>query len=132
MGLLTRFPSILSGLCTGFIVGYPTLSHVQTLPNSTSLAVYESEFDIIVNKELAKKHYLGPFSFTMIHSLLGPFQSSLLLLIPKAGKLGKFHLIQNFSFPIEASSYYPSPSINKAIMADLFPCTWANFQPYIY
>ena len=53
-GLFDRFPSIPSGLCKGFIVGYPMPSRVQTPPNSTFLATYEAEFGEIMNKELSK------------------------------------------------------------------------------
>ena len=85
-GLVVRFPSIPSGLRQGFSVGYPTPSRVQTPPNSTSLAVYEAEFGDIVNKELTKGRYIGPLPFSMIETLLGPFQSFPLSLIPKSGK----------------------------------------------
>ena len=85
-GLVVRFPSIPSGLRQGFSVGYPMPSHVQMPPNSTSLAVYEAEFGNIVNKELTKGHYIGPLPFSIIETLLGPFQSSPLSLIPKSGK----------------------------------------------
>jgi hypothetical protein len=62
-GLIDRFPSILTSFHQGFIVGYPTLSCVQTPPNSTSLAVYESKFKDIVNKELAKGKERGTLPF---------------------------------------------------------------------
>ena len=125
-GLIDRFPSIPAGLHHGFIVGYPALSSVQTPPNSTSLAVYEPEFRDIVNKELAKGRYIGPFPFSRIEASLGPFQTSPLSLIPNPGKPGKFCLIQNFSFPIEVSPCFPNPSINQAVMEEFFPCTWGK------
>ena len=127
-GLIDRFPSIPTGLRHSFDVGYPVLSRVQIPPNSTSLAIYEPEFKDIVDKELTKDRYIGPFPFFEIEASLGPFQSSPLSLIPKSGKPGKFHLIQNFSFPIEVLSHFPNPSINQAITRDFFPCTWGKFS----
>ena len=99
-------------------------SCVQTPPNSTSLATYEAEFGKIVNKELSKGRYLGPLPFAVIEAFLGPFQSSPLSLIPKPG----FRLVQNFSFPIETSPCFPSPSVNGAITTRFFPCTWGKFS----
>ena len=127
-GLLEHFSSIPSGLHKGFTVGYPMLDHVQTPPNSTSLSVYEKEFKEIVNKELTKERYIGPFLFTTIEAAIGPFQSSLLSLIPKPGKPGKFRLVQNFSFPIQTSTHFPNPSVNNAITTGLLPCTWGKFS----
>ena len=127
-GLLECFSSIPSGLHKGFTVGYPTLNHVQTPPNSTSLSVYEKEFKEIVNKELTKERYIGPFPFTTIEAAIGPFQSSPLSLIPKPGKPGKFRLVQNFSFPIQTSTRFPNLSVNDAITTGLLPCTWGKFS----
>jgi hypothetical protein len=128
-GLIDRFPFILSGLCNSFIVGYPMPSHVQTPPNSTSLALYdEAKFGEIVDKKLDKGCYIGPLPFSTIEAYLGPFQSSPLLLIPKPNTLGKFCLVQIFSFPIETSPRFPSPSINNTITTEFFPCTWAKFS----
>ena len=98
-GLLHCFPSILSGLHQGFSVGYPSPPHVQTPPNSTSLAVYKAKFGDLVNKELTKGCYIGPLSFPTIETFLGPFQSSPLSLISKSSKLEKFCLVQNSHFP---------------------------------
>ena len=127
-GLLTRFPSIPTGLREGFIVGYPTISRVQSPPNSTTVSLYTSEFNDVVNKEIAKGRYIGPLPFSDITNLIGPFQTSPLSMIPKPGRPGKFRLIQNFSFPIEISPRFASPSINHAIDTALFPCTWGKFS----
>jgi hypothetical protein len=125
MGLIDCFPSIPTSFYQGFIVGYPALSHVQTPPNGTSLAIYEFKFKDIVNKELAKGHYMGPFPFLKIEASLSWFQSSPLSLIPKSGKPGKLCLIQNFSFPIEVLTHFPNQTINKAItipsLSGIFP-----------
>ena len=49
-------------------------------------------------------------------------------MIPKPGRPGKFRLVQNFSFPLNPSPLFSNPSINDAIDASLFPCTWGKFS----
>ena len=115
-GLLRRFPSIPAGLQEGFIVGYLNIHHVQFPPNSTTISLYNSSFDEIIKKELAKGRYISPF------------QSSPLSLIPKPGHPDKFRLVQNFSFPVKSSPCFPNPSINCTIDTALFPCTWGKFS----
>jgi hypothetical protein len=61
-----------------------------------------------------------------VEHLLGPFQTSLLSLVPKSGKSGRCHAVYNFSYP-----HSPSPtifSINYTIDSNLFPCTWETFS----
>ena len=106
-GLIDCFPFIPAGFREGFIVGYPEIFHVQSPPNSTSLSLYNSEFDDIISKELAKGRYIRPFLAADLVHTIGPFQSSPLSLIPKPGRLGKFRLVQNLSFP--ATTYPVSP-----------------------
>ena len=97
-GLIDHFPFILAGFQEGFIVGYLEIFHVQSPPNSTSLSLYNSEFDDIICKELAKGRYIGPFLAADLVHTIGPFQSSPLSLIPKPRRPGKFRLVQNFPF----------------------------------
>lgn len=63
-----------------------------------------------------------------MESLLGPYQTSPLSMIPKPGRPGKFRLVQNFSFHIDPSPRFPNPLVNDAIDTSLFPCTWGNFS----
>ena len=48
-----------------------------------------------------------------------------LSLVPKAGKLGKYRLIQNLSHP---HNTHPTPSINVHLNSDQFPCTRGTFK----
>lgn len=56
--------------------------------------------------------------------MLGNFQTSPLSLISKLGKLGKYCLVQNLSFPHSST---PSPSINSLVNPDDFPSPYSIF-----
>ena len=126
--LTILFLSLVHSLCHGFIVGYPVIACTQSPPNSTSIPLYQNEFEDIVKKEIAKNRYIGPAPLATIKSLLGPYQTSPLSMIPKPGRPGKFRLVQNFLFPLNPSPLFPNPSINDVIDASLFPCTWGKFS----
>ena len=127
-GLFYRFSKIPSGLWHGFILNFPSVYRTQSLPNKPSIDTYNTEFNESVHKEINKGRYLGPYPLAVIESVLGPFQSSPLSIIPKSGCPGKFRLIQNFSFPLSPSPSHPNPSINSYINADDFPTTWGKFS----
>jgi len=55
--------------------------------------------------------------------LIGPFRSSPLGLVLKAGSPGQFHVIQILPFPQDSSI----PSINNFISSAEFPCEWGAF-----
>ena len=99
-GLTDCFDSILNSFRYGFIVDFPCIHSIQTPPNSPSVNIYHSQFHEIVQKEITKSRYIGPFLLSTIHDSIRPFQTSPLSIIPKPGQPGKFRLVQNFSFPI--------------------------------
>ncbi|KAJ3472811.1 hypothetical protein NLI96_g13248 [Meripilus lineatus] len=123
--LLSKYPSIPSGIKSGFRVGIPNIISTHTPPNSPSLITHNSHFHQILRHELSTGRFLGPFSRVTIEALIGPFQSSPLSIIPKPHKPDAFRLIQNFSFP---HSNLPYPSINHTINSDDYPCTWGTFN----
>ena len=125
-GLLERYPQIPSFLTYGADAGIPRLQTTFTPPNHPSIASHRTIFDEIVNIEFQKGRYRGPFSRTELESIIGPFQTSPLSLIPKAGKPGKFRLIQNLSYPRNVT--HNIRSINSSIETDLYPCTWGTFS----
>lgn len=125
-GLLERYPQIPSFLTYGADAGIPRLRTTFTPPNHPSIASHQTIFDEIVNIEFQKGRYQGPFSRTELESIIGPFQTSPLSLIPKAGKPGKFRLIQNLSYPRNVTRNIRS--INSSIETDLYPCTWGTFS----
>lgn len=126
--LSSRFAVIPEGLRSGFSLNFPTISHLQIPPNKSSVFTYATELNTYVDNEISKGRYLGPFPLHIIESVIGPFQSSPLSIIPKPGCPGKFRLIQNFSFPYIPTSKFPNPSINSQVKAEDFPTTWGKFS----
>lgn len=45
VGILPRFHKIPIGLCNGFIVDFPTIATVQSLPNKDSINIYVDGFE---------------------------------------------------------------------------------------
>lgn len=123
-----RFGNIPDGLRYGFIVDFPTISHLQSPPNSPSVNTYIDQLRDIVNKEISKGRYIGPYPIPTIYQAIGPFQSSPLSIIPKQGKPGKFRLVQNFSYPLNPTPPHSFPSVNSYIDAHNFPATWGKFS----
>lgn len=126
--LLNEYPDLSEGLRSGFNLHIPIVLHTQSPPNSASLTIFRTAFDKILERELSTGRYIGPFSQDNLNALLGPFQSSPISIIPKAGKPGKFRVIQNFSFPANTSLAHPNISINSSVNSDDFPCTWGTFD----
>ena len=126
-GLFICFIQVPSGICNGFLIDFPTLSSTQSPPNKDSVLMYADKFQKMIDHELIKRRYIGPFSQSQLLALLGPFQSSPISIIPKPGRPGKFRIVQNFSFPISPSARYPNPSINSYINAVNFPTLWGTF-----
>ena len=124
-GLISKYPHVPNALCFGFHAAVPPIQSSYTPPNSPSVHVHKEVLDQVFARELALGCYLGPYSRTEIESVLGPFQSSPLSIIPKPGRPGKFHLIQNLSFPHDTPN---TPSINACINSDSFPCTYRTFD----
>jgi hypothetical protein len=127
-GILDRFVKIPQGLRLGFKIDFPSISNVQTPPNRDSVTEFSIEFNVIIQKELDKGRYLGPFTAKALEELIGPFQSSPMSIILKPAKRGKFRLIQNFSYPHSPSVIHPNPSVNSNIDAQSFPTTWGKFS----
>ena len=121
---LQRYPHIPTFILLGADAGILTINSTFAPPNHPSVDVHKEVFLKIVNNEFAKGRYWGPFSKEEVESIIGPFQTSPLSLIPKPSKPGKFRLIQNLSYPLISKSIQ---SINSSIVLDLYPCTWGTF-----
>ena len=120
-----KYPSLVSGLASGFDLGIPRITHTYTPPNHRSINLLADVYNSIVDNEFAMGRYLGPFTRAQVEAALGPFQTSPLSLVPKASKPGKYRAVHNFSHP-----HCPTPnavSINSCIDSDNYPCTWGTF-----
>ena len=126
-GLLGRYPNLYHSLMHGFDLGIPSISQTYVPANNPSIYKLPREYEEIVDKEFQKGRYIGPFSRADLESIIGPFQSSPLSLVPKPGKPGKFRAVHDFSHPRQTSTN-PIPSINSAINSQDFPCTWGMFS----
>jgi hypothetical protein len=124
--LLNRYPHIPEGLCRGFHLDIPNVRCTQVPDNKESIVTYQQEFNFIVQTEIKKGRYIGPFKADELECLIGPFQSSPFSIIPKPGHPGRYHIIQNYSFPHITLAKFPNASINSYIDPDNFPSTWGT------
>ena len=123
--LLPKYPNIPTYIQYGANAGIPKITRTYIPPNCPSISVHASIFEEIVDREFDKGCYAGPFTRAEVEEQIGPFQTSPLSLVPKAGKPNKFRLIQNLSFPRNDPIIR---SINHALDSDTFPCTWGTFS----
>ena len=121
-----RYLNLLFSLQLGFDVGICHIYQSYTPSNDNlSLSVHNTLYREIVGNEFNRKRYIGPCSREQVESLIGPFHSSPLSLIPKAGTPGKYRVIHNFSYPNRPSS--DIQLINYTIDPTMFQCTWETF-----
>lgn len=123
--LHTKYPQIPEYIRHGAHAGIPRINQSYTPPNTKSTEMLKEAFNEIIQSEFDKGRYLRPFSQEELEREIGPFQSSPLSLIPKAGNPGRYRLIQNLSHP---HTNRPTPSINSLLDSDDFPCTWGTFR----
>ena len=123
--LLVKYPNIPQYIQHGANAGTPQITQTYIPPNCPSISVHSSAFKEIIGREFDKGRYAGPFTRAEVEERIGPFQTSPLSLVPKAGRPGKFRLIQNLSFPRNNPVVH---SINHALDSDAFPCTWGTFS----
>ena len=123
--LLAKYPNLPWYIQHGANAGIPKIVQTYIPPNDPSTHSLPTAFEEIITREFNKRRYAGPFSRTEVEEKIGPFQTSPLSMVPKAGKPGKFRLIQNLSFPRNNPAIH---SINHALDSDAFPCTWGTFS----
>lgn len=117
LNLIHKYVHISNGLHFGFMGNVPTIFCTYIPPNNSSLYTHYDAFAIILDREYTTGHYIGPMSKTETEKLIGPFQTAPLSMVPKLGKPGKFHLMQNLSFPLCESATISS--INSSINSNL-------------
>ena len=124
--LVNKYPKVLSTIQHGAIIGMPYIRHSFYPINKPSVTQYAAHFQTILQHEYSTQRHLGPFTKAQLEAAIGAFQTSPISIIPKANKPGKFHLIQDFSFPRSPDS--PISSININLESSLYPCTWGTFS----
>lgn len=83
------FARISDGLLFGLKIDFP-LVDIQTLPNRPSIVKFEADFHTIIQKEIEKGRYIGPFKAEVLEHLIGPSQTTPLSIIPKPRNQGNF------------------------------------------
>ncbi|OJA16495.1 hypothetical protein AZE42_13267, partial [Rhizopogon vesiculosus] len=126
-GLILTYSHIPQSLQHGFIGSIPIITSTYTPPNSPSATEHADAFMAILTREFNVGRYIGPLSQAEVETLIGPFQTAPLSIIPKPGKPGKFRLVQNLSHS-SASIIHPISSINSFIDSNLYPCTYGTFS----
>lgn len=126
-GLFHKYSQVPDGLRYGFFLNLPPINTTQTPPNRESIITYFEPVQAIINDEISKGRYIGPFTQSDLKQAIGPFQTSPLSVIPKTTP-GRFRILQNYSFPYNTSLHFPNPSINSFINSDDFPTTWGTFS----
>jgi hypothetical protein len=117
--LIRKYAHIPNGLQHGFLASVPMISSTYTPPNNPSLYAHHDTFTAILDHEYAMGRYIRPMSKLETEDLIGPFQTAPLSMVSKTGKPGKFHFIQNLSFPLCPSGTISS--INSSIDSNLYP-----------
>ncbi len=80
--LLDKYGHIPFSLQYGFNAGIKYIADTFTPPNDKSIKLYHDPFQQSIKNELAKGRYAGPLSQQQAEDWVGPFQTSLLSIIP--------------------------------------------------
>ncbi|KAE8179271.1 hypothetical protein CF335_g9654, partial [Tilletia laevis] len=97
LGLMDDYGDLMAGLRDGFDFGIPPLRETRTPPNHLSATENEDVLERIAASEIEKGRWAGPFTRAEVETVLGPFQSSPMGLIPKSN--GDWRLVQDLSYP---------------------------------
>ncbi|KAI1781869.1 hypothetical protein LXA43DRAFT_1069631 [Ganoderma leucocontextum] len=125
LGLLDEWAHIISGLLDGFNVGVDThVSETYIPENHASTSLAPDFIDSYILDEQAAGRYSRVFMPAELQSLIGPFRTAPLGLVPKPNS-NKFRLIQDLSFPRNNPS---TSSVNSHVCSDNFPTAWGTFD----
>lgn len=100
----------LSGIFTHYPISPPLLPSLMYIVVSSKTSLW-----LAIGPTLRLTTRIGP----------GPFQASLLSLVPKTSKPGKYRAVHNFSYLHEPA--LDVALINSWIDSNNFPCTWGTF-----
>lgn len=122
--LLDQYSDVPFGLRNGFKTGVSSSLTTHFIPDNHNSAVNSPQIvNEHISKELALNRYSGPFTVSQLLTLIGPFRTAPLGVVPKPNS-DKSRIIQDLSFPRNDSVY---SSVNSEINSDDFPCEWGSF-----
>jgi hypothetical protein len=122
-GVLGEFLDVIDGLSNGFPMNSTlTVSSTRISPNYGSALEHRDVIDAMITKELAAGRLRGPFTQAELESLVGPFITHPLGVVPKPN--GKWRLVEDMSFPRDDSF----PSLNSTIDISDVPVDWGGFK----
>lgn len=127
--LYDKYYDIPHSLRFGFDMGVHSILRKTFTPNNHASALSHPEaISMYIKKELSARRYTGPFSQSRLEHIIGPFRSSPLGVVPKAGTTDEFRLVQDFSFPRNDPHH---DSVNSEIDLDAFSCDWGTFSEVV-
>lgn len=122
--LLTQFADVPTGIRDGFKTGVSSSISAPIIPQNHSSALVNPH---IVSQHIANElqlhRYSGPFQVSQLLTLIGPFRTAPLGVVPKPNS-DKFRVIQDLSFPRNDPA---TLSVNSEINSADFPCEWGTF-----
>lgn len=123
-GALEQFHDVPVGIRDGFRLGVAGPVSSTYIPENHKSATSNP---LIIKRhieiEVSAGRYTGPFHPERLEQLIGPFRTSPLGTVPKAGSDG-FRIIQDLSFPRNDPLL---SSVNSEIDPALFQCEWGTF-----
>lgn len=123
--ILERWRHVVDGLRSGFEVGVDVpLPRSFTFKNHASSELDEGFINKYIAAEIAAGRYSEGYEPRELEEIIGPFQTSPLGLVPKAGA-DTFRLVQDMSYPRNDPSI---SSVNAKINSDDFPTEWGTFD----
>lgn len=122
--LLNEFADVPIGLRVGFKTGVSSSILSPIIPKNHNSALNAPQVvQQHIENELQLNRYSGPFSVPQLLTLIGPFRTAPLGVVPKPNS-DKYRVIQDLSFPRNNPTL---SSVNSEINSDDFPCEWGTF-----
>lgn len=122
--LLNQFVDVPIGLRDGFKTGVSSSILSPIIPQNHKSAILAPQIvSQHIDNELRLHRYSGPFTVSQLLTLIGPFRTAPLGVVPKPNS-DKHRVIQDLSFPRNDPDVQ---SVNSEINSDDFPCEWGTF-----
>jgi len=123
--MLGDWQTVINGLRLGFDTGASIhIKDTLICDNHSSCNLDPSFIDRYIISEQAADRYSPPYEPSELESIIGPFRTSPLGLVPKPHS-DSFRMIQDLSFPRNDPLV---TSVNSSINTDDFPTAWGTFD----